>query len=59
MEKFQDRQISRRRLLVRAASGAIFAVTAGDLWSLVGRVHAEGAGGDPSFITRVERPQDL
>ncbi|MEP6887246.1 MAG: sulfite oxidase [Nitrospirales bacterium] len=52
-------EISRRWFLVRAASGAVIALTAADLWSFVCTATADDQTRDQPLITRVERPQDL
>jgi len=52
-------RLSRRRFLMQAASGAVFAFTSGGLWSFARQVDAADRPVEQSFITRVERPQDL
>jgi len=52
-------RMSRRRFLAQAAGGAVFALTAGGLWSLARGTDATDRPADRPFITRVERPQDV
>lgn len=52
-------ELMRRRQFLKVASGAVFALTVGDLWSLARWADAADRPIDRSFITRVERPQDL
>jgi len=59
MEEQEFERISRRRFLMQAATGAVFAFTVGDLWSLARRADAADRSIAQPLITRVERPQDL
>ncbi|MGE3977762.1 MAG: sulfite oxidase [Nitrospira sp.] len=59
MDEHEGEQISRRRFLCRTAGSAVIALTAGELWWLASRTNAADPLEKPSFITRVERPQNL
>ncbi len=52
-------RMSRRRFLLQAASGAVVALTAGELWSLARWADAADGFAEQPLITRVERPQDV